>query len=91
MDNLLSIIKSQILFNSDNQAFIRLKVIPKSPKNEFTEIMEDWSIKIKIKAIPEKWKANLEIIKFLKKQFWISSVEIISWKSERIKLVRLVK
>lgn len=51
-------------------------------------------MKIKIKWVAEKWKANLEIIKFLKKEFkdlWVFNIEIISWKTDSIKLLRLKK
>ncbi len=48
--------------------YLRIKVIPRSPKNEIVETMKDDSgeetIKIRIKAPPEKGKANTELIKF---------------------------
>lgn len=75
--------------------YLRIKVIPKSPKNEVTEIMEDASgektIKIRITAPPEKGKANAELIKFLSKELKIpkESISIISGRTEQLKLVKI--
>ena len=76
-------------FNDDWQAYLRIKVKSKMPKNEIYNLLDDWTLKIKVKAVAEKWKANSEIIKFLKKEFWVSSVEIISWKTDSTKLLRI--
>lgn len=84
-------IKKSILFNEDWQSFLRIKVNARRPKNEIYSVLEDWTVKIKIKWVAEKWKANKEIIKFLKKEFGVSSIEIISWKTDSIKLLRLKK
>lgn len=77
--------------------YLRIKVIPKSPKNEITEIMEDsdgdQTIKIRIKAVPEKGKANAELIKFLSKELGIprENISIISGKSDQLKLIKIKK
>ena len=84
-------IKKSIVFNQDWKSFLRIKVQAKMPKNEIFSILEDWTIKIRIKWIAEKWKANAEIIKFLKKEFEVSDIEIISWKTDSLKLLRLKK
>lgn len=75
--------------------YLRIKVIPKSAKNEVTEIMNDDSgeptIKIRIQAIPEKGKANAELIKFLSKELNLpkENIEIISGKNSPLKLIRI--
>ena len=80
-----------------NKNYLRIKVIPNSNTNEIKEIMTDDSgeetIKIKIKAIPEKGKANTELIKFLSKELEIkkSNISIISGKTDRIKLIKISK
>jgi uncharacterized protein (TIGR00251 family) len=51
--------------------------------------LEDDTIKINISAIPERGKANKELIGFLKDKFKASNVKIISGKGERIKLVKI--
>ena len=89
--NYIETLKSSIEFNNDNQSFIKVKITPKSPKNEVFWILEDWTIKIKINKIAENWKANAELQKFIKKEFTLKKVEIISWKTERTKLIRLTK
>jgi len=80
-----------------NKNYLRIKVIPNSSNNEIKEIMTDDSgeetIKIKIKAAPEKGKANIELIKFLSKELDIkrSNISIISGKTDRIKLIKISK
>lgn len=75
--------------------YLRIKVLPKSPKNEVVEILEDAdgekTIKIRIKAIPEKGKANAELIKFLSKELGVprNNISIISGKTEQLKLVKI--
>ena len=74
---------------------MRIKVLPKSPKNEVVEILEDAdgekTIKIRIKAVPEKGKANAELIKFLGKKLGVprDKISIISGKTEQLKLVKI--
>ena len=75
--------------------YLRIKVIPKSSKTEISEIMKDDSgeqtIKIRIKAAPEKGKANAELIKFLSKELNVPkpAISIISGKTDRIKLIKI--
>ncbi len=75
--------------------YLRIKVLPKSSKNEVTEIMTDdtgeQTIKIRIKAIPEKDRANAELIKFLSGELNIpkENIHIISGKRTQLKLIRL--
>lgn len=77
--------------------YLRIKVLPKSPKNEVVEILDDAdgekTIKIRIKAIPEKGKANAELIKFLSKELSVprDKISIISGKTEQLKLIRISK
>jgi hypothetical protein len=78
-----------------DRLYLRIKVIPKSPKNEITEIMRDHegeeTIKIRLKAVPEKGKANAELIKFLSKELGIAKdkISIISGKTEQLKLIKI--
>lgn len=74
--------------------YLRIKVIPRSAKNEVIEIMEDETgektIKIRIKAIPEKGKANSELIKFLSKELSLpkDNISILSGKQDQLKLLK---
>ena len=49
------------------------------------------TIKIRVKAAPERGKANEELIKFLSKELDVSTaqISIISGKTDRIKLIRI--
>jgi len=75
--------------------YLRIKVIPKSPKNEVINIAKDEThgdtIKIRIKAVPEKGKANQELIKFIAKELNISKTQtsIISGQNDRLKLLKI--
>jgi uncharacterized protein (TIGR00251 family) len=81
--------------NIPKSDYLRIKVIPKSAKNEVVEIMEDSegleTIKIRIRAVPEKGKANAELIKFLSQKLNVSkdSISILSGKSDQLKLVKV--
>ncbi|OGJ42314.1 YggU family protein [Candidatus Peregrinibacteria bacterium RIFCSPLOWO2_01_FULL_39_12] len=74
--------------------YLRIKVIPKAEKNCISEIIEDeegQTIKIRIKAPPEKGKANKELIKFLSNEFSLpkQNIEIISGKTSQLKLLKI--
>jgi len=66
---------------------IRLKVIPQSGRTELVE--ENGKLKLYLKAAPEKNKANLELIKFFKKEFKLF-VRIKSGETSREKVLEIV-
>lgn len=71
--------------------YIRVKVIPKSPRTELVGEMADGTLKIRIAAPPEKGKANTELIKFLSKHFNVpkDQISIVSGQTDPLKLIRL--
>ncbi len=71
--------------------YLKIKVIPKSPKSELVEAMADGTLKIRIAAPPEKGKANTELIKFLSKHFNApkEAITIVSGKNDPLKLVKI--
>lgn len=71
--------------------FLTLRIIPKANKTEVVEILEDGSWKMRVRAVPEKGRANKEIERFLKKEFFLEEAEIVAGKTGRIKSIRLVK
>jgi len=80
--------------NFENNIWIaKIKITPKSNKNEFFSVLDDWTLKVRIKAVPEKGKANKELIKFLAKEFGIKKdkVEILSGGNDQVKRIRLNK
>lgn len=75
----------------DNKWYLKIKVIPNSSKTEIYNIMEDWTIKIRSRGIPEKWRVNLELLKFISLNLKIdkNKIKIISWENNRNKLVKI--
>jgi hypothetical protein len=71
--------------------YIQIKVIPKSRETAFVEKMDDDTYKIRVKAAPEKGKANDELIRFLSKTLNIRKDEIliISGHSDTRKLLKI--
>jgi uncharacterized protein len=76
--------------------YLRIKVIPKCPKSELIEVITDGegekTYKIRLKAVPEKGKANRELIKFLSKHYSVAkeNISIISGKTDRLKLIKII-
>jgi len=83
-------IKDYIEFEN-NIWIIKIKVTPKANKSEFFSVLSDWTLKIRIKAVPENWKANKELISFLAKELWTKkqNIEILGCKTEQIKRIRI--
>ena len=79
------------LLNSNEKTYLRIKVTTKQPKTEYLSTLDDGTIKIRLKAVPEKGKANEELIRFLAEVLWIrkSTIEIIAWATDTVKLVRI--
>lgn len=69
----------------------RVKVIPRSAKNEIAGEMADGTLKVKIAAPPEKGKANDVLCGFLAEHYGVprSAVTILSGHSAALKLVRI--
>ena len=77
----------------ENWNILKVKVITNAQKTEITWELEDWTIKLKVRAIPEKWKANSEIIEYFSKILNLnkSKIEIISGKTSKRKLLKIEK
>ena len=52
---------------------INVKVIPRAKKNEISGVMQDGSIKVRVKAPPVDGKANQALIKLLSKKLGIAT------------------
>ncbi len=65
---------------------IKIKVIPNSSKTELKE--ENGQLKLHLKSVPQKGKANEELIKFFKKNYKLN-VTIKSGKTSRNKVLKL--
>lgn len=71
--------------------YIQVKVIPRSRSTEFVERMDDDTLKIRLKAVPEKGKANDELIRFLARTLGVqkSEVVLVSGHSDTRKLLKI--
>jgi len=79
------------LLNPTGKTHLRIKVTTKQPKTEYINTLDDGTIKIRLKAVPEKGKANEELIRFLAKELWVKkdTIEVISGATDTVKLVRI--
>lgn len=70
---------------------LKIKVLPNSQETCFVEAMSDWVLKIRLKSVPEKWKANIELIKYISRELKInkSNISIILWFTDKNKLVKI--
>ena len=68
---------------------LAVRVIPRSKKDEFVEIMEDGVIKIRLTAPPVEGKANQALIRLLSKALSVpeSSVSVVAGSKNRDKIV----
>jgi uncharacterized protein (TIGR00251 family) len=76
----------------DNQKwYMQVKVIPNAREECIAWVLDDGTLKIKIRALPERGRANQALIHFIAKQLNVSrdSVEILSGWGARLKIVRI--
>lgn len=78
-------------FAKQGSVRFKIKVIPKSNHTEIVGAMSDGTIKLRVAAVPEKNKANTEIIKYLAKTFKVqrSQIRIITGETSPIKLIEI--
>ena len=71
--------------------YYRIKVIPQQPSTELRGVMDDNTLKIALKAEPEKGKANKELIIFLAKELAVGKkdISISSGLTSRLKVVHI--
>jgi len=75
------------------EIYLKIKAVPNASKTEFKDRMADGTYKISVGAVPEKGKANTELIKYLVKEFGLDkkNIKLISGASSRLKLFKIVK
>lgn len=81
----------KIRLQQEKSIVIKVKVTPKSGRTEIAGMLEDDTLKIKLKAVPEKGKANKELIGFLGKQFGVppSNITITGGSSSPLKHIKI--
>jgi len=72
---------------------LRVKVVPKSSRNEILGPMADGTLKVRIAAAPDKGRANAELCAFLARHYGVpkSAVTILSGQTSPRKLVRIAR
>jgi uncharacterized protein (TIGR00251 family) len=72
---------------------INVKVIPRSTVSEVAGKTENGILRVKVHAVPEKGKANMEVCRVLSEHFGVprSNVEIVSGHTSAQKRVRVVR
>jgi uncharacterized protein len=70
---------------------LKVKIIPNAKATEIIGFDENQVLKVKIKAPPEKGKANLALVNFLAKKLKIAKnqITIISGLSSRFKVLKI--
>jgi len=70
---------------------LKVKVIPKSSRNEIAGRLPDGTLRVKVAAPPEKGKANAELCAFLARHFDVpkSAVRLVSGETSHHKVVRI--
>ena len=83
--------KEQLKNKNKNEIYIRVKIYPKAKNNKIKEILDDGTIKIDISVMPVNGKANIELIKFLSKEFDVlkNNIKIISGFKSSVKLIKI--
>jgi uncharacterized protein (TIGR00251 family) len=81
----------RIRLTASKKLSLKIRVIPKSPKTEWGGVLDDGTIKVKVAAVPEKGKANDELIRFLAGEAGVPrvNVEVVAGVASQNKLVRL--
>lgn len=51
---------------------LHVKVTPKSPRSEWNGTLDDGTLKVRLAAVPEKGKANQELVRFLAAEFGVA-------------------
>jgi uncharacterized protein (TIGR00251 family) len=70
---------------------LKIKVVPKSSRHEIQSILEDGTIKMRLRSAPENNKANEELISLLSEFFKISPkyITIVKGQKSRSKTVEI--
>jgi len=81
------------IFANNKEIYLRVKVLPRAGKTGLIEELVDGTLKVAVSAVPENGKANLELIKFLAKEFEVDkrNIKIISGAGERLKLIKIIQ
>lgn len=73
------------------EVYLRIKVRPQAAATAVKSVLADETIKIDVAAVPQRNKANEELVRFLAHEFGVAkeNVSIISGKAESLKLIKV--
>lgn len=76
---------------ANGKLVLEVKVIPRSSKSEIVEFLADGSVKVKLAAVPEKGKANEELISLFADYFGVrkDAVELLTGEASQRKRLRI--
>jgi hypothetical protein len=85
---MLEVLKQKL--QSNGNLYLAVKVFPQSGKSEIVKY-QDEVLRVNLKAVPEKGKANIELIKLLAKEFGQNkeSIKILNGIASRTKLIKI--
>jgi len=86
VENFINQIKNTL--KKEGKIIFEAKILAGSRENKIVEVLGDNKVKIRIKAIREKGKANQTLIKFLEKEFNANAF-ILGGKTNSIKRIKL--
>lgn len=75
----------------EHRLTLKIKVVPKSKQNQLIGWLTDDILKVKIAAVPEKGKANQELIEFLSETFEVQKnrIEILQGETSVLKTIKI--
>lgn len=78
-------------FRGEGFLELRVKVVPKSSREEIAGVLEDGSLKVRISAAPEKGRANAALCELLAAEFQVPrrAVRITGGETSARKTVRI--
>ncbi len=82
--------KNYILWlKQEDKIVLKIKVTSSAKNTEIFDLMDDHTLKIRVKSVREKWKANKELISFLSDflSVKLSQISIISWITDNNKKI----
>ncbi len=85
--------KERVELDEKGSVYLKIKAIPGAAKTEVKDVMADGTIKISVAAQPERGKANIELLRFLAKEFGVpkDSLALVAGAGDRVKLIRIKK
>lgn len=85
----IATLKKELL--GKGELYLRVSVRPNAPETKALKSLDDGTIKLDLKAKPERGRANEELKSFLAKNLEVSkeNVRILSGFTDRIKLVKI--